>query len=221
VRGNGAVSSFGGSPSVPRQGRSNCARGTAPVCGAGAAAQPASAYASGEERHLLLRLPGGRRVGGTRREWIFPRGTHLRPLRRTDVNLHIRAIMESQERLWCLDRSGWQWAAKTLTADQDRQDLARRETEMEQRIAFGYPLLTSGERGLLGCVHIEPSVELELGAGISWWVIDWLVDSPIEQALDSSVRAWIVADWPISSARYAWHPLKSGLCQDDSAQRSV
>jgi hypothetical protein len=108
-----------------------------------------------------------------------------------------------------MDRPG-QWPAKTLTAEQDRQDLARREADMEQHLSFSYALFDLGETELLGCVHIEPSVELEVGADISWWVIDWLIDSPIEQALDSSVQAWMVADWPISPARYAWQPLKPG-----------
>ena len=62
----------------------------------------------------------------------LPTGHHLRPLRRTDVDLHMRAIIESQERLWCLYGSAKQWPAKTLTAEQDRQDLARREADMEQ-----------------------------------------------------------------------------------------
>jgi hypothetical protein len=56
--------------------------------------------------------------------------------------------------------------------------------------------------------------ELEVGADISWWLIDRRVDSPIEQALDSSVPARIAWDWSISPARQAWNPLKSGLCQD-------
>jgi hypothetical protein len=154
----------------------------------------------------------------------LPTGHHLRPLRRADVDLHMRAIMESQERLWCLYGSARRWPAKTLTAEQDRQDVAHREADMEQHLSFSYALFDLGETELLGCVHIEPSVELEVGADISWWVIDWLIDSPIEQALDSSVQAWMVADWPISPARYAWQPLKIGSCrsgQDDSAQRSV
>jgi hypothetical protein len=92
-----------------------------------------------------------------------------------------------------MDRPG-QWPAKTLTAEQDRQDLARREADMEQHLSFSYALFDLGETELLGCVHIEPSVELEVGADISWWVIDWLIDSPIEQALDSSVQAWMVAE---------------------------
>jgi hypothetical protein len=154
-------------------------------------------------------------VAGRQTEW-----TICAPLRRTDVDLHMRAIIDSQERLWRLYESAKQWPARTLTAEQDCQDLARREAEMEQHTSFSYALFDLGETELLGCVHIEPSVELEVGADIYWWVIDWLVDSPIEQALDSSVRAWIVADWPISPARYAWQPLKAGSCrsgQDDSA----
>ena len=36
---------------------------------------------------------------------------------------------------------------------------------------------------------------------MSWWVVDWLVDSPIERALDEIVPAWIAADWPLTPQR--------------------
>jgi hypothetical protein len=49
--------------------------------------------------------------------------------------------------------------------------------------SFSYALFDLGETELPGYVHIEPSVELEVGADISWWVIGWLLDSPSSRRL--------------------------------------
>lgn len=37
---------------------------------------------------------------------------------------------------------------------------------------------------------------------ISWWVVDELVDSKVEQALDELVPQWIAADWPFVQPRF-------------------
>ena len=39
----------------------------------------------------------------------LPTGHRLRPIRPSDVNLHLRAVLESQERLWALYGAAWQW----------------------------------------------------------------------------------------------------------------
>ena len=103
----------------------------------------------------------------------------------------MRAVMESQERLWSIYGLTWHWPPGNLTVDQDREQLVRREADTEQHRSFTYALFDLGETELLGCVHIDP------GPAVSWWVVDWLVDSPIERALDELIPVWISADWPI------------------------
>jgi hypothetical protein len=176
--------------------RANCAttvrelsvESTAPIDQAGSMpADPDSRLSAG------VRLPP---------HWRHPQrvelktGHHLRPIRATDVDLHMQAVMGSQERLWSPYGSGWRWPPETLTALQDRDDLARLEHEMQSQRSFCYALFDLGETELLGCVHIDLSPPG--GAEISWWVVDWLVDGPIEYALDHFVPAWIAADWPVS-----------------------
>ena len=129
-------------------------------------------------------------------EWQHPRrlevptGHHLRPVKSSDVDLHMRAVMESRERLWSIYGRAWQWPPQTLTIEQDREQLARRETDTDQHCSFTYALFDLGETELLGCVHIDP------GPAVSWWVVDWLVDSPIERALNEVIPTWIAAHWP-------------------------
>lgn len=56
--------------------------------------------------------------------------------------------------------------------------------------------------------------ELEVGADISWWLTDRLVDSPIEQVLDSSAPALIASGTGRSRPPVTpWNPLRSGPCQ--------
>jgi RimJ/RimL family protein N-acetyltransferase len=108
----------------------------------------------------------------------------------------MRAVLESQERLWSIYGLAWQWPPRTLTVEQDPEQLARREADTEQHRSFTYALFDLGETELLGCVYIDPTPAGKSTAAVSWWVVDWLVDSPIERALDEIIPAWIAAHWP-------------------------
>jgi hypothetical protein len=136
--------------------------------------------------------------------WEQPRrvplqtGHHLRPVRADDVDLDMQAVMGSQERLWSMYGEAWGWPSATMTAEQDREDLARREAAAQRHESFTYALFDSGETELLGRVHIDPPVHGGTDAEISWWVVDWLVGGPIEAALDELVPSWIASDWPLT-----------------------
>ena len=69
---------------------------------------------------------------------------------------------------------------------------------MARREGYRYGLFDLGETELLGCVHIDPDPHRGAGADISWWVTDWLVDGPMEEALSQFVPNWISTAWPIS-----------------------
>ena len=140
-------------------------------------------------------------------EWLrptrfeLPTGHHLRPIRSSDVDLHLRAVLESQERLWTIYGPAWQWPPRTLTVDQDRELLRRREADGDQHRSFTYALFDLGETELLGCVDIDPAPGDGATAAVSWWVVDWLVGSSIERALDEIVPCWMAADWPLAVQR--------------------
>ena len=129
-------------------------------------------------------------------------GHHLRPIRATDVDLDMKAVMGSQERLWSIYGDTWGWPPATMTAEQDREDLAHHEADMQRRVSFNYALFDAGETELLGCVYIDPPEAPETDAEISWWVVDWLVDGPIERALNALVPQWIARDWPFTKTNF-------------------
>jgi RimJ/RimL family protein N-acetyltransferase len=134
-------------------------------------------------------------------------GHHLRPIRATDVDLDMHAVMGSRERLWSIYGEAWGWPPATMTVEQDREDLAHHEAEMETHESFNYALLDAGETELLGCVYIDPPQKPGADAEISWWVVDWLVGGPIEKALDDLVPRWIRDEWPLTSPRYVGRDL--------------
>ena len=134
-------------------------------------------------------------------------GYHLRPIRATDVDLDMPAVMGSRDRLWSIYGEAWGWPPSTMTVEQDREDLARHEAEAEQHESFNYALFDDAETELIGCVYIDPPEKAGADAEISWWVRDEYVDSDVERALDEFVPRWIEREWPLRSPRYVGRDL--------------
>lgn len=129
-------------------------------------------------------------------------GHHLRPIRATDVDLDIVALLGSQPLLWSIYGEAWGWPPATMTAEQDRDDLARHEAEIERHESFNYALFDTGETQLLGCVDIDPPAKVGADAEVSWWVVDLLVGGPVEAAMAELVPRWLAQDWPLERVRH-------------------
>ncbi|WP_134774245.1 GNAT family N-acetyltransferase [Ornithinimicrobium flavum] len=127
----------------------------------------------------------------------LPTGHRLRPIREEDVDLDYPAVMGSRERLWSIYGEAWGWPPSTMTVEQDREDLAHHAAEIERHESFNYALFDQHETALLGCVYIEPTVVDDVDAEVSWWVVDDLVGTPVEKALDSLLPVWLEQDWPL------------------------
>ena len=127
---------------------------------------------------------------------------HLRPISPDDTELDMVAVMGSRERLWSIFGEAWGWPTATMTAEADRVDLARHADEMTRNESFNYALFDDAETALLGCVYIDPPEGVGADAEISWWVVDGLVGSPIEAALDVFIPTWIDDAWPLQTPRY-------------------
>ncbi len=94
---------------------------------------------------MVARTGGGTPIGSSSTS-----GHHLRPIRATDVDLDMHAVLASQARLWSIYGASWGWPPAMLTLEQDREDLADHETEMEQGASFNYALFDTGEPELPG-----------------------------------------------------------------------
>ncbi|MGY1754471.1 GNAT family N-acetyltransferase [Blastococcus sp. SYSU D01042] len=128
----------------------------------------------------------------------LPTGHHLRPIRAEDVGIDFPAVMGSRERLWAIYGDAWGWPPAGMTPEQDRADLARHEREIEAHESFNYALLPEDEGALLGCVYVDPPEKAgDVGAEVSWWVVDELVGTDVERALDDFVPRWLAEGWPL------------------------
>jgi RimJ/RimL family protein N-acetyltransferase len=135
-------------------------------------------------------------------------GHHLRPIRPEDTDLDMVAVMGSQERLFGIYGRAWGWPPPTMTAEQDRQDLQHHADEMERHESFNYAFFDEQETRLLGCVYIDPPEKAGgADAEISWWVVDSLLGTPVEAALDEIVPRWIAEEWPFRQPRYVGRDL--------------
>ena len=129
-------------------------------------------------------------------------GHHLRPIRADDVELDMPAVMGSQQRLWSIYGEAWGWPPADMTAEEDREDLARHEAEITAHESFNYALFDTAESVLIGCVYIDPPEKVGADAEISWWVRDEYAGSELEAALDALVPGWIAVGWPFTSPRF-------------------
>lgn len=134
-------------------------------------------------------------------------GHHLRPIRETDVDLDMVAVMGSQPRLWRIYGKAWGWPPADMTAEQDRADLARHAAEIEAHESFNYAVFDADETALLGCVYIDPPEKAGADAEISWWVVDEYVGTDLEAELDAFVPRWIAEGWPLAAPRYVGRDL--------------
>lgn len=134
-------------------------------------------------------------------------GHHLRPIRATDVDLDMAAVMGSRERLWSIYGDAWGWPPADMTVEEDRADLARHFAETERHESFNYALFDAGETVLLGCVYVDPPEKPGADAEVSWWVVDALVGGPVEEALDAFVPRWLAERWPLQRPRYVGRDL--------------
>lgn len=139
----------------------------------------------------------------------FIEGFHLRPIRGSDVDLDLPAVMGSRERLWTLYGVAWGWPPSAMTYEQDREDLEHHFAEAEAHESFNYALFDQDETQLLGCVYIDPAEDEASDAEVSWWVIDDKVGSPLEGALDAFVPQWLREAWPFATWSYLLDHQKS------------
>ncbi|GAA2248013.1 hypothetical protein N1031_17925 [Herbiconiux moechotypicola] len=139
------------------------------------------------------------------RAGAVPLYLHLRPIRADDVELDLIAVSGSRERLFEVYGASWGWPPAVLSEADDRADLEYHEDEMRAGSSFNYALFDEAETALLGCVYIDPADEgeaHEIDAVVSWWVVDELLGSEAEAAVDEFVPRWLASVWPLPRIRF-------------------
>ncbi len=93
----------------------------------------------------------------------------------------------------------------SMTKAEDRADLDRHEREIEAHQSFNYAVLDDAEERLLGCVYLDPPDEDDGAADVlvSWWLVDDLVNSPLDAHLTRFIPQWVVTAWPFRRPSFA------------------
>jgi len=127
-------------------------------------------------------------------------GVHLRPIRASDVDIDLPAVMNNREMLWEMYGDAWGWPPASMTAEQDIDDLQHHADEMERHESFNYAILPADETELFGCIYIDPITsedDQQIEAEVSWWVTpdapDWL-----RHGVGDLTAAWIHDAWPFT-----------------------
>lgn len=128
-------------------------------------------------------------------------GHHLRPVTARDVDLGMRAVLSSRERLWSIYGRAWSWPSELLTRAQELENLRRHESENLAHESFTYALFDTAETAILGYVYVDPPERVGADAEVSWWVVDEVLGTELAGVLDTLVPVWIHAAWPLRNPR--------------------
>ena len=126
----------------------------------------------------------------------------LRMLTVNDVVKDYDAVMSSVEHLQGVFGEKSKWPSYDLTLEQDLIDLGWHQKEFQQRTSFAYTVMNLDESQCLGCMYIFPSREDDYEADIYCWVRKSEFDKGLDELLFSTVKDWIVNDWPFQKVRF-------------------
>ena len=120
---------------------------------------------------------------------------HLRALSIDDVVKDYEAVMTSREHLWYRFGKIWAWPNTDHSLEQNLIDLARHQSEFQQRTAFAYSVLSPDYARVLGCVYIYPAITDAVEANVWFWVRQSEIASKLEQAIETFLMAWLSNSW--------------------------
>src|SRR3546814_20875262 len=90
----------------------------------------------------------------------LPTGQHLRPIRASDAEIDLPAVMGSRDRLFSIYGEAWGgWPQAAMTLAQDREEPAHHEREIAAPESFNYASLDAAATELPGCVYHAPPRE--------------------------------------------------------------
>ena len=124
---------------------------------------------------------------------------HLRALSIDDVVSDYEAVITSREHLWYRFGEIWAWPAADLSLEQNLIDLARHQSEFQQRTGFAYSALSPDYARVLGCVYIYPATTDAVEANVWFWARQSEIASKLEQHIETFLIAWLSNRWPFGT----------------------
>ena len=125
----------------------------------------------------------------------------LRALSIDDVVKDYEAVMTSREHLWHRFGEIWAWPGRDHSLEQNLIDLARHQSEFQQRTGFSYSVLSPDYSCVLGCVYVYPPTSDAVDAHVWFWARQSEIASKLEQAIETFLIAWLSDSWPFGTVR--------------------
>ena len=120
----------------------------------------------------------------------------LRPLTTANVEKDYEAVMSSQQSLRQIFSQNNDWPKEHMTLQENERDLARHQTDFDQRRGFTYTMETPEGDTCLGCVYIYPCDRGDYDAQVYYWVRDSAKAQGFEAELGEFLRHWVREVWP-------------------------
>lgn len=132
----------------------------------------------------------------------------LRPVKATDAEADLDALMSSRETLRIWDQSDW--PSDDFTIEENRGDLKEHEADHEAGTAFTYTVMDAAGTRCLGCVYLYPlgSILRNMGvpdedvagvgdfeAYVTFWVRESELAGGLERRLLEELLAWFDGEW--------------------------
>lgn len=132
------------------------------------------------------------------------------------VALDLAALMNSKDFLRRWSQSDW--PSDDFSLEENLKDLEWHFEEQINKIAFTYTILNPSQTMCLGCLYIRPKNSLSnLMPGeikvlnsfshfCSYWVIDTIRGTDLEQIIFSNLKNWLVTSWKFPGVFFTSNP---------------
>jgi hypothetical protein len=111
------------------------------------------------------------------------------------------AWMSSLEHIRATPGFPWGTWPRAMSLDENRADLEMHSDDFRMRKGFTFTVLDPATRDVVGCVYIYPVRDSDDHAQVRSWVRESRAE--LDVSLWNAVSAWLAADWPFASVRYA------------------
>lgn len=131
-------------------------------------------------------------------------GFRLEKLAPQHAEADFAAVRSSADRIRHVFGPDNGWPAAALSFEENLADLQRHAAEFEERRAFNYALFSADGQDYLGCLYLKPiKSRLEhdarrerFRAQLFFWLSEAGLKVLSEDAVLSTLQAWLARDWP-------------------------
>jgi len=116
------------------------------------------------------------------------------------AEMDYEAVMSSKTRLRSVFFEATERPRVDMSLDENRNDLARHESEFNSREAFAYTVLSPDRKKYIGCLYIDPPTVPEFDSEIYLWVRDDCLE--LDGHLYDTVKAWLDECWPFEKPAF-------------------